>query len=149
ATMSVVFVLAMLALTPAGKSAKGHFAANADKVDGIHASRTPKAGALLALNARKKFPASVVPTLPGPAGPQGPHGPQGPQGPQGQQGEAAHVLWAKFGEGPPPFLIGNNSAATSVERLRAGVFRLAFRQDLSACAYEATLVTAGAINAAV
>ena len=84
----------------------------------------------------------------GAQGATGPQGAIGPQGPQGPQGEAARVLWAKFGEGPPPFLIGTNGAATSVERLRAGVFRLMFKQDVSACGYEATLVTAGPINGA-
>ena len=39
------------------------FAHNADKVDGIHASRTPAQGKLLALNSSKKFPASVIPSL--------------------------------------------------------------------------------------
>jgi hypothetical protein len=73
----------------------------------------------------------------------------GPPGPPGPPGAPAHVLWAKFGEGPPPFLIGDNGAVTSVERLRTGVFRLSFKQDVSACAYEATLVTAGPINGAV
>jgi hypothetical protein len=36
-------------------------AKNADKVDGLHASKKPKANTLLALNRRKKFPASVIP----------------------------------------------------------------------------------------
>jgi hypothetical protein len=157
ALTAVLLVLSLLALTPAAHTAKRLFAADSDKVDGIHASRTPKAGQLLALDARKKYPASVVPTVTGPRGPAGREGATGPQGPQGQQGatgprgpegEAAHLLWAKFGEGPPPFLIGINSAATGVERLRTGVFRLTFKQDVSACAYEATLVTAGPTNAA-
>jgi hypothetical protein len=51
------------------------FAANADKVDGFHASRVPRANRLLPLGRNGKFPASVVP-----AGPQGPQGIQGPQG---------------------------------------------------------------------
>ena len=37
------------------------FVHNADKVDGIHASRTPAQGKLLALNTSKKFPESVIP----------------------------------------------------------------------------------------
>ena len=39
------------------------FAHNADKVDGIHASRTPVQGKLLALDSSKKFPESVIPRL--------------------------------------------------------------------------------------
>lgn len=61
-------------------------ARNADRVDGIHASRGPRPGQLLALNKLGKFPASALPG--GPAGPAGPSGPTGPQGPKGDQGSA-------------------------------------------------------------
>ncbi|MGH3033396.1 MAG: hypothetical protein ACRDON_02425 [Gaiellaceae bacterium] len=37
------------------------FAHNADKVDGLHASKSPRAGRLLPLGAGLKFPASVIP----------------------------------------------------------------------------------------
>jgi hypothetical protein len=59
-------VIAVAGVTPLGEAASDaipRFARNADKVDGIHASRTPKAGRLLALNSSKKFPASVLPTF--------------------------------------------------------------------------------------
>jgi hypothetical protein len=59
-------VVAIAGITPLGEAASDaipRFARNADKVDGIHASRTPKAGRLLALNRNKKFPASVLPAL--------------------------------------------------------------------------------------
>ena len=36
------------------------FAHNADKVDGIHAAKSPRAGKLLPLNGNKRFPASVL-----------------------------------------------------------------------------------------
>jgi hypothetical protein len=57
-------VIAIAGITPVGQAARDaaqvvRFARNADKVDGIHASRTPKANRLLALNGSKKFPASV------------------------------------------------------------------------------------------
>lgn len=55
-------VIAIAGITPLGQAASDaipRFARNADKVDGIHASRTPKAGRLLALNKSKRFPASV------------------------------------------------------------------------------------------
>jgi hypothetical protein len=68
-------------------------AANADKVDGLHATRTPKPRKLLALDRFGKFPASVFPAAltgpkgdSGPAGPAGPKGDPGPQGPQGAAG---------------------------------------------------------------
>lgn len=37
------------------------FARNAHRVDGIHASRTPRANRLLALDANAKFPAAAIP----------------------------------------------------------------------------------------
>jgi hypothetical protein len=58
-------VVALAGITPLGEAARDatnvvRFARNADKVDGIHASRAPKAGRLLALNSSRKFPASVL-----------------------------------------------------------------------------------------
>jgi hypothetical protein len=50
-------------------------------VDGIHASRIPRAGYLVPLGANGRFPDSV-----GLAGPQGPQGQQGPGGPPGVGG---------------------------------------------------------------
>ena len=60
-------VVALAGITPLGEAARDatqvvRFARNADKVDGLHASRSPKAGRLLALNSSKKFPASVLTT---------------------------------------------------------------------------------------
>jgi hypothetical protein len=56
-------VVAIAGNTPLGDAASDaipRFARNADKVDGLHASRTPKAGRLLALDSNKTFPASVL-----------------------------------------------------------------------------------------
>ena len=56
-------VVAIAGITPLGEAASDaipRFARNADRVDGLHASRSPKAGRLLALNASKKFPPSVL-----------------------------------------------------------------------------------------
>lgn len=68
-------------------------ALNADKVDGLSASRTPQAGQLIALGSDKKLPASVLPASAkgakgdqGEPGPQGPTGLQGPVGPRGITG---------------------------------------------------------------
>ena len=44
---------------------------------------------------------------------QGALGPTGPSGPQGPPGAGVTVLTAKFGEGPPPFLIGFKNAAAA------------------------------------
>jgi len=62
------------------------FAANADKVDGFHASSKPKPKTLLALDRSAKLPASVLPLTTGSAGPQGAKGDTGLQGPKGDTG---------------------------------------------------------------
>jgi hypothetical protein len=59
-------------------------AGNANKVDGIKASRKPHANQLLALDSHGKFPFSVGAI--GPRGPQGLAGLTGPTGPQGDRG---------------------------------------------------------------
>ena len=106
---AVVFVLAVLALTPVADSAKILFAANADKVDGVHASKTAKAGALLPLGKDAKVPCVVAPKAIGPRGPAGatgayrsrwdtrPEGRHRPAGTEGRQGCYGRPLWR---EGP-------------------------------------------------
>ena len=56
---ALALLVALLGSTPLGEAAGNavRFAVNADKVDGIHASRTPKANKLLALDAKKRFAA--------------------------------------------------------------------------------------------
>ena len=59
-------VIAVAGITPIGQADRDaadvvRFARNSDKVDGLHASRTPKPGRLLALNSSRKFPTSVLP----------------------------------------------------------------------------------------
>jgi len=64
--LSIAAVLVAVAgITPLGEAARdalprARYALNSDKVDGIHASRSPKAGRLLALGKNRKFPASVI-----------------------------------------------------------------------------------------
>ena len=96
-----VLALTALAAGPAGGAARrsiAAFAANAGAVNGIKASRTPKAGRLVPLGRNAKLPASVVPSRrgargltgpPGSVGPQGPAGPAGPAGPPGVAGAGA------------------------------------------------------------
>jgi hypothetical protein len=62
---------------------RAEFATNAGAVNGIKASKTPRAGYLLPLGRNGKFPASV-----GLAGPQGPKGDKGDTGPKGPAGPA-------------------------------------------------------------
>ncbi|HSB38407.1 MAG TPA: hypothetical protein VLD13_04900, partial [Gaiellaceae bacterium] len=58
----VAFVVAVMGVTPLGEAARNAlpFAKNADRVDKIHASTTPKAGQLYPLGKNKKFPAKVL-----------------------------------------------------------------------------------------
>jgi collagen triple helix repeat protein len=79
-------VLAVLAGATGASSTQGVFAQNADRVDGIHASTTPRAGALLPLGKNGKFPVSVISAVKGPQGPAGPAGATGPQGAKGDTG---------------------------------------------------------------
>jgi len=71
ALSATALLIALASLTPIGQAArdaitpKARFALNSDRVDGIHASRLPKAGRLLALGTTKKFPASVFSGLSG------------------------------------------------------------------------------------
>jgi hypothetical protein len=81
-------ILAVLVFAPLAGSAKGLFATDSDKVDGLHASRTPRAGALLSLGANRKFPSAVLPLKAGPQGAKGDTGPAGPQGVKGDIGPA-------------------------------------------------------------
>jgi hypothetical protein len=68
----------------AAKARVADYATNAGAVNGIRASKAPRAGHLVPLAQNGKFPASVAPA--GPAGPQGPKGDQGVQGPAGARG---------------------------------------------------------------
>lgn len=73
------------AVSPLAKRAqKADYARNAGSVNGIRASKTPRAGQLLPLGRDGKFPASVA--RGGPAGPQGPKGDRGEPGPRGPVG---------------------------------------------------------------
>src|SRR5262249_20531583 len=62
---------------------KADFATNAGAVNGIKASKTPRAGFLVPLGKNGMFPASVAGGLTGPKGEKGDKGDQGPQGPVG------------------------------------------------------------------
>ncbi|MFN2468114.1 MAG: hypothetical protein ABR521_08325 [Gaiellaceae bacterium] len=79
-------LVAVLGFSPLGEAAKNAIV-NADKVDGIDASRTPQARKLLALNANSRYPRSVFPVpFRGPRGPRGVAGPAGPPGTAGPAG---------------------------------------------------------------
>jgi hypothetical protein len=84
ALSAAALVVAVLGATPAGHAAGPlgrivDFARNAGKVNGIEASRTPRAGKLVPLDANAKLPARVLPEAA--RGAEGPAGPRGPAGP--------------------------------------------------------------------
>jgi Collagen triple helix repeat (20 copies) len=85
----------------AAHAKRADYATNAGALNGIKASKTPRAGSLLPLGLDGKFPASVgvagpvgpkgdqgPPGSTGPKGAAGPKGPPGPAGPPGAQGPA-------------------------------------------------------------
>ena len=93
---ATALVVALLGSTPLGEAARqaipplakhaktADYATNAGAVNGLKASRLPRAGRLVPLGADGKFPASIGQV--GPAGAAGPAGPQGPKGDTGAQG---------------------------------------------------------------
>ena len=85
---AAAFVIALMGVTPLGQATRDAlpFAKNADRVDTLHASRTPKAGQLYPLGANKKFPAKVLSVTRGPKGEPGDMGLMGPTGPRGWRG---------------------------------------------------------------
>jgi len=97
-------VIALFGATPLGEAAlevvkfakRAGFAANAGKVNGIQAARTPKPGRLLPLGQDGKLPASILPAgldgAPGPQGPQGLQGETGPAGPTGPPGVSGREI---------------------------------------------------------
>jgi len=95
ALSATALVIALFGSTPVGHAVgsvspfaahakKADYATNAGAVNGIKASRQPRAGSLLPLGKDGKFPASAA--VGGPAGPQGPKGDKGEQGAQGSAG---------------------------------------------------------------
>jgi Collagen triple helix repeat (20 copies) len=84
----VALVVAIMGLTSHGQAASDALRLNADRVDGLHASKTPKSGQLFPLGSNKKFPASVLSVAKGAKGASGPQGEPGPQGVQGPAGPA-------------------------------------------------------------
>lgn len=98
---ALALAISLSGITPADAVSVVKRALNADAVNGIKASRKPKAGRLLPLGSDAKFPASV---LPGPEarGPQGAIGPSGAPGAPGPPGAAgpSGLQGAPGGQGP-------------------------------------------------
>jgi hypothetical protein len=140
---ATALVVALLGSTPLGGAAvdavtavppfakKSGFAANAGAVNGIHASKKPKAGFLVPLARNGKFPASVGQV--GPPGQQGPQGIQGIQGIQGVQGpEGPSDAFARKASGP--ISVGASSTNLASLALGAGKYVLIGRTSLQGSA---------------
>jgi hypothetical protein len=81
---AAALLVSLSGVTPAQAVRAVKRALNADKVDGISASRKPTPGKLLPLGSNGRFPDSVLSPVPrGPRGAQGIPGPSGPAGPPG------------------------------------------------------------------
>lgn len=126
---ALALVISVTGVSPAEAVRAVKRALNADAVDGLSASRTPKPGHLLALDKAAKFPSSALPaTGRGPRGPQGPAGARGDPGPAGPAG-AAEVYVTRNNAGND--LPTTGTATIGELRVPAGSYSL----DFSAHAY--------------
>lgn len=83
---AAAFFVSLVGVTPAdavNTVRRALFAKNAGAVDGISASRTPRPGMLLPLDASGKLPTRALP--------QGARGERGPRGPEGQAGPMSPI----------------------------------------------------------
>src|ERR1700716_1477126 len=108
-SMAVALAALLIALTPVAVAAtkavkRALFAANAGKVDGINASRKPKANQLLALDRSAHFPLSVMPR-----GLKGPKGDPGVKGDPGTPGTPGGSLAARVTAAGPTTIAGGAS----------------------------------------
>lgn len=109
-------IVGLLGFTSLGQAAEKAvrsvgYAKNAGAVNGIKASKKPRANRLFPLNKHGQLPDSVLPPSvtgieiqgpPGPQGPQGPKGDTGPRGPAGPAGPSGQGIPGAPGpEGPP------------------------------------------------
>lgn len=147
-------VVAVLGATPLGEAAAKRvvrvalFAKNADKVDGIHASRSPRAGKLVPLGRDGRFPASVLPPpppgpigpvgAPGPPGRAGPPGDSGPVGARGERGEPATALWAAVAADGS---VVRGNGTTGGRRVGVGAYEVTFGVPIGECATLVALAT--------
>lgn len=124
--LSAVALLVAIVGTPLSEGAlhvvrTALFAKNAGAVNGIKASRVPRGGQLVPLNARGHFPSSVLAV---PSGPQGLPGPQGLQGPAG----VSHAYNYAFAE---VMITGTSVATLAKVALPAGKYLIIGYANLS------------------
>lgn len=115
---TLALVVALSGVTPAGAVSvikRALSAKNADAVDGISASRQPRARQLVPLESNRKFPRSVIPKT----GVRGMRGPVGPPGVAGGNG-ASSVYLANPGGVRLPTQANVEVDAGRLENLPAG-----------------------------
>jgi hypothetical protein len=118
---ALALVVSMSGITPAEAVRTVKHALNADAVNGIKASRKPKANHLVPLGANAKLPSSVLPGG-GPRGQRGPMGPQGSAGAPGTPG-ASGVTMVRLVNGAPlrlPLTAGTEAEVARLDNLPAG-----------------------------
>jgi hypothetical protein len=84
-------------------------AKNALSVNGIRASRTPRAGFLFPLGPGARFPRRVLPAIAGGPGPAGPPGPKGDRGDKGDKGDPG-AQGAQGAPGPSQVILRHRDA---------------------------------------
>lgn len=124
----VALLIAATGVTPADAVRavkRAAFATNAGAVNGIKASRTPRAGQLLPLGADGRFGADVLPPAVGARGPRGVEGPVGPRGPSGVRTRLGpHALLG--------YLAGVRSTVATLSDVEPGSYIVLFSGDASA-----------------
>jgi hypothetical protein len=115
---ATALVVALLGATPLGEAAYNAvpFAKNAGKVNGIKASRAPRASQLLPLGPNRKFPSSVVPV--------------GPQGPQGPPGPGASNFFAVVN---PDGSIYQQKGVVGIRKTDTGTYQITFNRSVDEC----------------
>ncbi|MBJ7469871.1 MAG: hypothetical protein JHD16_01150 [Solirubrobacteraceae bacterium] len=108
---ALALLIALTGITPADAANAVKRALNADKVNGISASRKPAPGKLLPLDGDGKLPASVLP-----GGLRGPRGAEGPAGPAGAAGTAVAAT-----PGGPPVVFRARSVAVQSTPLQGNI----------------------------
>jgi hypothetical protein len=122
---NVVATFALVFAMSGGALAAKHYLINSTK------QIKPSVLKQLKGNAGKTGPA-------GPGGPAGPAGVAGPQGPKGETGAAATTLWAVV-ESNGTLVRHGTGVSESKEIGTPGEYEVVFNQNVSQCAYTATL----------
>jgi hypothetical protein len=146
----------VLALTGSAVAAKRYLITNTKQISPVVLKQLAKMAAKEGGGAGGNGGAGAA----GPAGPQGEKGPAGDKGPLGDKGPAGDK--GATGEAGPRGAAGGNSdiewavvdpdgtlarptAAATIQKLGTGTYAVVFKQEVTQCAYEATIGLSGTI----